>query len=67
MVAKFIKNRFFRPFCPCLPSKFVKSDNMIYKKIKNVIWVSKNADFDADFGVKKASKNLMQKKFSTKK
>jgi hypothetical protein len=35
---------------------------------KNAIWVSKNAEFDADFeSVEKVAKNLMRKKLSKKK
>jgi hypothetical protein len=41
---------------------------MIYKKIKNAFWVSKNAEFDADFeSAKKFAKKIMRKKVSPKK
>jgi hypothetical protein len=40
----------FQPFCPRLPSNFVKSANMVKQKFnKNAVWVSRNAEFDADF------------------
>jgi hypothetical protein len=51
---------FFQPFRPRLPSKFVKSANMIKKIIffKTAIWVN-NKEFDAGFeSVGKSCKNL---------
>jgi hypothetical protein len=72
MVAKFylgnIKKSlpFFQPFRPCLPSKFVKSANMIKITIffKNSICVN-TKEFDAGFeSEKKVAKICMHKKLS---
>jgi hypothetical protein len=54
---------FFQPFRSHLPSKFVKSDNMITKNhFQNAIWVSKTAELDADFeSFKKDAKNSCKK------
>jgi hypothetical protein len=68
MVAKFCPglvykkkfSRFFQPFRRLLPSKFVKSANMIKKNyfLQNAIWVNKK-EFDAGFeSVAKSCKNL---------
>jgi hypothetical protein len=47
---------------------FVKSTTKTFFSFKNAIWVSKNAEFDADFkSVGKVAKNLVRKKLSNKK
>jgi hypothetical protein len=61
--------RFFEPFPAHLQSKSKKSANKSYKNFfsKNSIWVSKNAEFHADFeSVEKGLKEFTKKKLLAK-